>query len=50
MQLEADDEDNWDYVVTDEQDANKHNTDRCFLANLFTADSIGMFNVPNLID
>ena len=36
--------------LSDEQDANKHNKDRCFLAKLFTADSIAMFNLPNLID
>ena len=36
--------------LSDEQDANKHNKDCCFLAKLFTADSIGMLNMPNLID
>ena len=34
--------------LSDEQDANKHNKDLCFLAKLFTADSIAIFNLPHI--
>ena len=45
VQLEDDDEDNWEHLYTEEQDAIQERKDRCFLAKLFKPDSIGKFDV-----
>ena len=45
VQLEDDDADNWEYMVTEEEDAIQEKKDRCFLAKLFKANGIGMFDV-----
>ena len=48
MQVLDDAEDDWEYAWSRDQDEAEENKDQCFLAKLFKADSIGMFDLTQL--
>ena len=45
MQVLNDEDDDWEYAWSRDQDQNEENKNQCFLAKLFEADSIGNFEL-----
>ncbi|MCJ1422155.1 hypothetical protein MMC29_000034 [Sticta canariensis] len=46
-EVDADDEDNWEYECTEEE-IDRSKKDSCLIAKLFVADGIGKFGMPSL--
>ena len=48
LQVVDDEVDDWEYAWTEDQDVIEENKDKCFIAKLFKADSIGTFDIATL--